>query len=148
VVAERLAHLICVHLEQGHVARAGTGDQHVVDRVGKPVEEPLQRCRVGGVEGGGAPRVDIAGCSLEPLGIAAGEDDVGALTAGAAGGLEPDSGAAADEDDGLAEQLPLAPGANGVGGGGHDSLAICGSIGPTGRGMSAISMRSAITAAS
>ena len=30
------------------------GDQHVVDRVRQLVEEPLQRCRVVGVEGGGA----------------------------------------------------------------------------------------------
>ena len=49
-------------------------------------------------------------------------------------------GAAADQDDGLAEQLRLALG--------HDRLAICASIGVTGRGLSAISMRSAITAVS
>jgi hypothetical protein len=68
----------------------------MVDRVGQAVEEPLQRCRVGGVEGGGAPRVDVERCLPQPLGIPAGEDDVGALTAGASGGLEPDAGAAAD----------------------------------------------------
>ena len=100
----------------------------------------LQRCRVGGVEGRGALRVDVARCLLEALGIAAREDDVGALAAGAAGGLQADAGAAADQDDGLAEQFRLALR--------HDRLAICGSIGVTGRGLSAISMRSAITAVS
>ena len=82
----------------------------MVDRAWQLVEEPLQRCRVGDVEGGGAPRLDVARCLLEPLGIAGGEDDVGALAAGAAGGLEADAGAAADQDDGLAEQLRLALG--------------------------------------
>jgi hypothetical protein len=82
----------------------------VVDRVAQAVEELLQRCRVVGVEGGGAPRVDVERRLLEPLGIPAGEDNVGALTAGASGGLEPDSGAAADEDDGLAQQFRLAGG--------------------------------------
>ena len=48
-----------------------------------------------------------AACS-QPLGVAAGEDDLGALGAGAPGRLEPDAGAAADHDDGLAEQLRFA----------------------------------------
>ena len=42
------------------------------------------------------------------LGIAAGEDDVGALGAGPPGGFEPDSGAAADQHDGLSEQVRFA----------------------------------------
>ena len=49
----------------------------------------------------------LAAC-VEALGIAAGEDDLGALGACAPGGLEPDAGAAADDDDGLAEQFRLA----------------------------------------
>jgi hypothetical protein len=79
----------------------------MVDPVGKPVEELLQRCRVVGVEGGGAPRIDVERCSIEPLGVPAGEDHVGALGAGAAGGFEPDAGAAADHDDRLPEELRL-----------------------------------------
>ena len=39
---------------------------------------------------------------LEPARIAAGEDDLGALSLGAPGRLEPDAGAAADHDDRLA----------------------------------------------
>ena len=53
-------------------------------------------------------RAELARGALEALGIAAGEDDVGALGARAPGRLEPDAGAAADHDDGLAEQLRLA----------------------------------------
>ena len=51
---------------------------------------------------------------LEPLGVAAGEDDVGALGACAPGGLQADAGAAADHDDGLPEQLRLALGRSDV----------------------------------
>jgi hypothetical protein len=112
----------------------------VVDRRGKLVEEALQRRRIGGVEGGGAPRADVARRLLEPLRMAPGEDDLGALAAGQAGGLQADPGAPADQDHGLAEEPRLALG--------HDRLAICESIGLTGRGLSATSMRSAITAES
>ena len=45
---------------------------------------------------------------LEPVGIAAGEDDGGALGARPAGGFEPDPGAAADHDDGLPGQFRFA----------------------------------------
>jgi hypothetical protein len=38
-------------------------------------------------------------CPLEPLGIPAGGDDIGAFTAGTSAGLEADSGAAANHDD-------------------------------------------------
>ncbi len=50
VVGQRVAHLVGVHLQQGHVVRPARGDQHVVDPV-QPVEEPLQRGGVGGVQG-------------------------------------------------------------------------------------------------
>jgi hypothetical protein len=120
----------------------------VVDRGRQLVEEPLQRGRVGGVEGGGAARVDVARRLLEPLGIAAGEDHLGALATGAASGLEADAGTAADQDDGLAEQLRFALGPGGSGVGGHDRLAIWASIGVIGCGMSATCMRSAVTAVS
>ena len=107
MVADRPAHLIGVHLEYGRVIRAGAGDHHVVDRVGQVLEEPLQRRGIVGVEGGDAPGVDVESCLLQPLRISAGEDDLGALGAGAAGGLEPDAGAAADQDNGLAGQFRL-----------------------------------------
>jgi hypothetical protein len=40
---------------------------------------------------------------LEWFGIATGKDDVGAFGAGSSGSFQPDAGAAADDDDGLAE---------------------------------------------
>jgi hypothetical protein len=42
--------------------------------------------------------------ALEALGIAGGQDHVSTLGARLPGGLEADAGAAADHDDGLAEQ--------------------------------------------
>ena len=111
VVAERPAHLLCVHLEQWHVARAGAGDHHVVDRVRQVLEEPLQRGGIGGVEGGGAhARRRSCAALLEALGIAAGEDDVGPLSAGASGCFKTDPGASADQDDGLARAVPVRAG--------------------------------------
>ena len=53
-------------------------------------------------------RADLARRALEALGIAAGQDDVGALGARPAGGLEADAGAAADHDDGLPDERGLA----------------------------------------
>ena len=49
-------------------------------------------------------RPDLVRRRAEAVGVAGGEDDVGALGPGAAGRLEPDAGAAADHDDGLAGQ--------------------------------------------
>jgi hypothetical protein len=101
VVAERLAHVVCVHLEQGPVLRAAGRHQDVVDRCWQVLKEPLRGSRVGGVEGCGALRADLQRRLLEPVGIAAGEDYIGALSPGAPGCLEPDARAAADQDDSL-----------------------------------------------
>jgi hypothetical protein len=73
----------------------------VVDRRRQPGEELREAVQIGGVERRGARRADLAGRLLQPLLIAAGDDDVGTFGAGQAGGLEPDPGAAADDDDGL-----------------------------------------------
>ena len=101
--------------------RAAGRDHHMVDRTGQAVEESFQRRRISRVERGGTPRADVERCTLEPLGITAGEDDVGALRAGASGSLEADSGAAADHDNGLPDQFRLAGNGNTGGRGGHDS---------------------------
>jgi hypothetical protein len=61
-----------------------------------------------------------AAALLEAVGIAAGQDDAGALGAGSAGGFEPDAGAAADHDDGLPGQFRFALGGRNSGGSGHD----------------------------
>jgi len=82
----------------------------MVDRSRQALEEPRQGSGVGGVEGRGALRANFQRRLLEPAGIAAGEDDVGALRPGAPGGLEPDACAAADQDDGLAGPVPVRAG--------------------------------------
>src|SRR5262249_25163351 len=58
---------------------------------------------------------------LQPFGVAAGEDDLGALGAGAPGRLETDAGATADQHDGLSEQRRCPLGGTTGGCGGHSS---------------------------
>ena len=145
----------------------------MVDRCGQVLEEPLQGSRVVGVEGRSVWRAELRRRLLEPAGIAAGEDDIGTLGPGAPGCLEPDTCAAADDDDGLSGQFRFALGRTPVmipptGGAGYrspgrrrrlragiphcsphfGSLAICAAIGLAGGGMSATFMRSAFKAAS
>src|SRR4029453_17535548 len=132
-----------------YVFRTAGRDQDVVDRIGQPVEELLYRCRVEGVEGGGAARADVPRCLLETLGISADQDDLGALLTRSASSLEADPRAAADQDDGLADQLRLRRGARRGRFGGHGvsfrQLAIGGPL-PTGLDAVAISARSAFSA--
>ena len=152
VTAEHLAHLVRVHLEQGSVGRAGPRDHHVVDRSRQILEEPLHRGRVGGVEGRHTLRADLP-CRLpEPVGIAAGDDHVGTLGFGAPGRLQPNACASADHDHGLSSQFRRALAGAGSCWARHrpPSLCpagICAAIGPVGGGMSAIFMRSAVSAA-
>jgi hypothetical protein len=61
----------------------------VVDRVRQVPEESLQRGRIGRIEGGGAPRVDVERYPLEALGIATCEHDLGTLGASTSGCGEP-----------------------------------------------------------
>ena len=102
MVFEVLTGPVAVEFGQGRVVRAGARDHHVVDLGGQAVEEPVEGGRVGDVEGRGAARADFGRGPLEAFGVPPGQDDVGALAAGAAGGLEPDAGAAADGDHDLA----------------------------------------------
>src|SRR5262245_21489226 len=93
----------------------------MVDRTWEIAEERLQGGRIVGVEGRGALRVELERCLLEALGIAPREDHAGALGAGSPGGLQPDAAAAADDNEGLAEQLRLALGGYSRGCGSHDA---------------------------
>ncbi len=80
----------------------------MVDRRGQVPEEPLA-----GQPASVASKAAVRAAPtsqrrlLEPVGIAAGEDDVGALGPGPPGGLEADARAAADQDDGLSGQFRL-----------------------------------------
>jgi TetR/AcrR family tetracycline transcriptional repressor len=97
-----------VEVGQGRVVRAGAGHQHVVNRSRQAGEELPEGGRVGGVEGRDLARADIGRGLLEVLGVPAGEDDLRALLAGAAGGFQAYAGAAADHEDGLPAQFRFA----------------------------------------
>ncbi len=111
---------------------------------GRSAEEPGQGILVGGVEGGRALRAQLLRGPVEPVLIAADEDDVGALGPGPPGRLQPDPRAAADHGDGLPGQFRLSPGGHAVAFG---LSAICASIGVLGWGMSLMSMTRHCTAA-
>ena len=96
----------------------------MIDRSWEILKERLQAGWIVRVEGRGALRVELARCLLEAFGIAPGEDDAGALGAGSPGGFQPDAGAAADDDDGLAEQFRFAMGRYNSGCVGHDSSLV------------------------
>ena len=108
VLPERAAGLVEVHLGQGRVVGAARRRQYVVDGALEVREERLQGRRVVRVEGGGAERSELGCRLLQPLGIAAGQDHVGALGPCAPCRLQADAGATADQDDGLAGQLRVA----------------------------------------
>ena len=108
VIAERVARLGRVHLQQGPVDRASGCDHHVVDRRWQILEEPLQASSVISVEGRRPLRPDLFGRLAEPDGIAAGEDDLGTLRPGAPGCLKPDASTAADHHDRLPGQFRFA----------------------------------------
>src|SRR5213592_81708 len=135
MLVDRAARLREVRLGQRRVVGTAAGEHHVVDGRRQVLEEPLQAIDVGRVEGGGALRAELAGGVLEALGVAGREDDLGALGPRQAGRLEADAGAAADDDDGLPEQLGLALDGSGGGCGAHAVSSAA-----------AVSMRSALSA--
>ena len=79
VIAESVAHLAGVHLEQRAVARSACGHHHMVNWFGQATEEPLQRRPVVRIEGGDALGAHLRRRLLEPIRIAAGENDFGTL---------------------------------------------------------------------
>jgi hypothetical protein len=83
-------------------------DHDVVDRGWKLLEERSKGDGIVCVKGRGAPRVELNRRLLEALRIAPGEDDAGALGACSPGGFQPDSGAAADDNNSLSEQFRFA----------------------------------------
>jgi hypothetical protein len=78
----------------------------MVDRDWQLVEEPLKPVEIGGVEGGNTGAQLEAGL-VQGVRVARRDDHLGSPLPREAGRLEPDAGAAADHDDGLAEQLPF-----------------------------------------
>ena len=102
---EGVARLIRRHLQRRRVAGSAGGDQHVVNRLGEIFKERAQGVVVPGVEGRGVLGSHLACSMLQPLGIAARQNDLGSLGPRPAGSLEADAGAAADDDDGLAGKV-------------------------------------------
>lgn len=76
--------------------------------------------RMGASRGAGRGAAEFGRAPLEAVGVAAGQDNAGALGAGPASRLKPDAGAAADHDNGLPGQFRLALGGSDGGCGGHD----------------------------
>src|SRR5262245_22711959 len=120
-LGEAASRLLWRHFEGRPVAGRASGDHHLVDRSWEIVEERPQGRRIVGVEGRGALRVQLERRLLEAFAVAPGEDNAGALGAGSPGGFQPDAGAAADDDDGLAEQFRFAL-SDSSGGGSHEYL--------------------------
>src|SRR4051812_27852215 len=88
VLVDVAGYLVEVHLRKRRVVRAAARDHELVDRLGKVVEEVGERGRIGDVERRGAQRAELARGVIEALAVATGDDDLGALGAGSAGGLE------------------------------------------------------------
>ena len=95
-----------VELSQLRVVGTRTGDQQVVDGCWQRVEEPPEPAEVRGIEGGDAGPELEAG-TVQAVRVAGGKDDVRSLGASEPGRLQPDAGAAPDEQDGLPEQVLL-----------------------------------------
>src|SRR5882724_9788184 len=97
-----------VQVDEAPVVRPASCDHHVVDRGRQLTEEPLEGSRICGIEDRCAQRVEFARGAPQALGIPAGEDQLGTLSACSSGRFEPDAGATADHDYGLPEQFRFA----------------------------------------
>src|SRR5215207_2946825 len=111
------------------------------------MEEPREAFRIGGVEGSAAPGAKLARGVLQALGVAAGENDLGAFGACPAGGFEADPGAPADDHDELPEQFRLALDRSDSGCGAHRFSIAHRACAPICSRSPAISLRSAFTPA-
>jgi hypothetical protein len=119
--AYRAARLVEVHVGKRRVVRATRRHHDVVDRWLEVLEEGVEGSGVVGVEDSATAGVEIESCRLQALGMAAGEDHIGALCAGAPGGRQPDARAPSDHDDGLSGKLRVALSASDCSCGGHVS---------------------------
>ncbi|ALV30980.1 hypothetical protein AS200_01975 [Streptomyces sp. CdTB01] len=104
MLLQHTADLLEVHLGDRRVRRPAARDQDVVDRCGQLAEEPAQTRGVAQVEGGG-------GCSelltrrVEPLRVAAGDDEFRVGRACLACRFQADARAAADDHDRASREI-------------------------------------------
>ena len=91
VLRRGVAHLLGRHVDQRRVARAARGDHDMIHRISQAAEEVSERGRVVDVKGRGALGADLGPGLSQPLLVAAGEDRLGPLGAGRAGGLQSDA---------------------------------------------------------
>lgn len=76
----------------------------MIDGFLEAAEEPLQRCRVMGIESPCGASAHLGGGALEPVRVTSGEDDLGPLGPRPSGRLKTDTRTAPDDDDGLTVQ--------------------------------------------
>jgi hypothetical protein len=88
------------------VARASSGEQHVVDLARQLGEEPREPVEICGIEGGDA-RTELEPGVEEAVRIAGRDDHTRSLIARAPSGREPDARAPADHHDSLPLELEL-----------------------------------------
>src|SRR5262245_23696114 len=86
------------------------GDHYMVDRGRYVEEESLEGSRIVGVEGRRAECANLACRDLQSRGVSRGEDNVGSLRARTSRRFEPDTGAAADHQEGLPDEFRRASG--------------------------------------
>jgi len=89
VLVEGAARLREVQVDEAPVVRPASCDHHVVDRGRQLTEEPLEGSRICGIEDRRAQRVEFARGAPQALGIPAGEDQLGTLSACSSGRFEP-----------------------------------------------------------
>ena len=121
MLLEAAAHVGEVHVEDAAIVRVARGDHHVIDGGRELLEETIDRSGIGSVEGGGAQRAQLACGALQRLGIASSENQLGAFGARLPGCFKADAGAAADDNDGLAEKCWFVMNGRSAGCGTHDS---------------------------
>ena len=110
VLVDVAARLREVDVGQPRVVGAAATDHDVVDRRRQLVEEPIEALEVGSVERRTAQRAELACGMLEAFRVAAGENQLGPLSACSSARFEPDAGTTADHDDGLAERVAVRAG--------------------------------------
>jgi hypothetical protein len=84
----------------------------MVDRGRQVTKESLEWSRIICIEGCHAQSFELVSGALQALGIPAGDDHSGPLSACSSCRLQPNASAAADYNDGLPEEFPFAPDEN------------------------------------